>query len=121
MAKWAHCGRGSLMCWKSLSSFFGGRGGPLICSIWKFLRPGVKLELQLQAYAIAMATQVSSRNCGLHCSFRQCQILNSLSETRDQTHILVETMPGSSQAEPHCEIHLAFTATWVYVVFFRNK
>ena len=30
--------------------------------------------------------------CNLHCSLRQCQILNPLSEAMDGTHILRDTM-----------------------------
>ena len=41
--------------------------------------------------ATATATADSSHVCNLHCSLRQCQILNSLSKARDQTHILMDT------------------------------
>ena len=54
---------------------------------------GVELELQLPAYNIATATPGPSCNCELHCSFRQCQILNLLTEARDPTHILINTSP----------------------------
>ena len=54
-------------------------------------RLGIELELQLQAYATAIATQDLSGICDLYHSSRQCQILNSLSEARDQTHILMDT------------------------------
>ena len=57
---------------------------------WFFLGPhpwhmevprlGVSLELQLQAYARATATQDPSRFCDLHRSSRQCRILNPLSK-----------------------------------------
>ena len=50
--------------------------------------PGVKLELQLLAYAIATATRDPSHICDLYRSFRQCQILNPLlSKAQDWTHI----------------------------------
>ena len=52
---------------------------------------GVELELQLQAYATATAIPDSSHICNLCCSLQQCLILNPLSETRDQTHILTDT------------------------------
>ena len=42
-------------------------------------RPGVQLELQLQAYAIAIATQDLSHICELCCSSQQCWIFNPLS------------------------------------------
>ena len=48
-------------------------------------RPGVEMELQLLAYATATATQDPNHICDLHHSSRQRQILNSLSEARDQT------------------------------------
>ena len=52
-------------------------------------RPGVKLELQLQAYTTAMALP------DLCCRLRQRWILNPLSRARDLTRILTETMSGS--------------------------
>ena len=45
-------------------------------------RLGVKLELQLPAYTIATAMWDPSHICDLHCSLRQCQIFNLLSEAR---------------------------------------
>ena len=52
-------------------------------------RLGVKSELQLPAYIIAMATSDLSRVCNLHHSSRQHQILNPLREARDQSHIFI--------------------------------
>ena len=52
-------------------------------------RLGVELELQLPAYATAIATPDSNRVCDLHHSSRQCQILNPLSGSRYQTHNLM--------------------------------
>ena len=46
---------------------------------------GVKLELQLLAYATTTAMPDLSRFCDLHQSSQQHQILNPLSEARDQT------------------------------------
>ena len=57
------------------------------CSIWKF--PGVKSELQLPAYTTATATPDPSLICHLHHSSWQRQILNPLSEARDQTRNLM--------------------------------
>ena len=54
-------------------------------------RLGVYLELQLPAYATATATPDPSRICHLHHSSRQRWILNPLSESRDQTHVLMDT------------------------------
>ena len=60
-------------------------------------RLGVQLEPQLQAYttATAIATPDPSYIYDLHCILWQRSILNPLSEARDQTHILTDTMLGS--------------------------
>ena len=52
-------------------------------------RLGIESELQLPATAAAM--QDPSRVCDLHHSSWQHQVLNPLSEARDQTHILIDT------------------------------
>ena len=52
-------------------------------------RLGLKLELQLPAYATATATRDLSLICDLHHSSWQGWILNPLSEARDQTHVLL--------------------------------
>ena len=49
----------------------------------------VKLELQLVAYATAIATPDPSHVCDLHHSSQRHQILNTLSEARDQTQNLM--------------------------------
>ena len=72
-------------------AFLGGR----TLSTWKFQARGVELELQLPAYVTATATQDPSRLCDLHHSLWQHRILNPLSEARDQTHILTDTMSSS--------------------------
>ena len=54
---------------------------------------GVKSEWQLQASTTATATPELSSICNLHHSLQQHQILNPLSEARDQTPILTETSP----------------------------
>ena len=61
-------------------------------------RLGVESELQLPAYATAIATQDPSRVCDLHHSSQQHQILDPLSEARDQTHVLMDT----SRVRFHC-------------------
>ena len=48
-----------------------------------------------KACATATATLDLSHICDLHCNLQQRQILNPLSEARDRTHILTETVPGS--------------------------
>ena len=79
-----------------------GQGGtPLFSFLFFFLvphlphmevpRPGVKLQLQLPAYAKAMAMPDPSRICDLCLSLWLCQILSPLSEARDQTRILMDT------------------------------
>ena len=50
---------------------------------------GVKLELQLPAYATATAMPDLSHVCDLHHSSRQGQIPDPLSEARDQTRNLM--------------------------------
>ena len=46
---------------------------------------GVELELQLLAYATAIATRNPSLICNLHCNLQQHWILNPLSEASDQS------------------------------------
>ena len=55
-------------------------------------RLGVELERQLPGHATATAILHPSCICNLHCSLWQHQILNPLSEARDHTHILMNTM-----------------------------
>ena len=59
-------------------------------------RLGVSSELQLPAYATATATATGDPSlvCNLHHSWQQRGILNPLSEARDQTPILTDTMSG---------------------------
>ena len=57
----------------------------------KVPRLGVEMELQLLAYTTATATPDLSSICNLHHSLWQYLILNSLSEAKDQTHILMDT------------------------------
>ena len=61
-------------------------------------RLGVESEVQLPAYARAIAMQDPSHVCGLRHSLRQCQILNPLSKARDRTGNLVVT----GQIRFHC-------------------
>ena len=51
----------------------------------------VELELQLLAYATAIATRDLSPVCDPHHGSRQRRIFNALSEARDWTHILMDT------------------------------
>ena len=53
-------------------------------------RLGLESELQLPAYTTATATQDPSHVCDLHHSLQQHWILDSLSEARDRTHILMD-------------------------------
>ena len=52
---------------------------------------GAQLELQLPAYATAIAMQDLSHICDLHHSSLQNQILNPLSKTREQIWVLMDT------------------------------
>ena len=52
---------------------------------------GIESELQLLAYTTATATGDLSRVCELHHSSWQCQIPDPLSESKDQTHTLMDT------------------------------
>ena len=54
-------------------------------------RLGVESELQPLADTTAMATPDLRHVCDLHHSSQQPQILNPVSEARDQTHILMDT------------------------------
>ena len=54
-------------------------------------RLGVKVELQLLTYTAAIAWQDPSLICHLQHSSQQCQILNPLSSSKDQTCILMHT------------------------------
>ena len=58
-------------------------------------RLGVESELHLLAYTAAIVMLDLSRICNLLHSSQQCWILNPLSEARDQTRILTDTMLGS--------------------------
>ena len=51
---------------------------------------GVKSELQPPAYTTATATPDLNRFYDLHHSSQQRQILNPLSEARDQIHVLMD-------------------------------
>ena len=54
-------------------------------------RLGVESQLQLPAYATAIATQDLSLVCDLHHSSQQCWILNPLCKARDRTRVLMDT------------------------------
>ena len=58
----------------------------------EFPRLEAELELQLPAYATAIATATPdlSHTCDLQRSLGQCPMLNPLSKARDQTHILMD-------------------------------
>ena len=59
-------------------------------------RLGVESERQLQAYATARNTRSKLHLQRNLCHIlRQQQLLNPLSEARDQTRILMDTMSGS--------------------------
>ena len=47
-----------------------------------------------ESYPTAMATLDPSHICDLQCSLQQLRILKPLSEARNRTHILKDTMSG---------------------------
>ena len=55
----------------------------------------IELKLQLLAYSTVKAPPDPRRTCDLHRSLWQCQMLNPLTEARDQAHILTHTPSGS--------------------------
>ena len=59
--------------------------------------PRLQVESELQLWVSATATVLLDLRhiCDLCHSLQQCQILNPLSEARDQTHILMDVMLGS--------------------------
>ena len=65
--------------------FFSPSFPSFSCTYMEVPRLGVISELQLQACTTATTTVDPSH------TFWQCQILNSLSKARDQTHILMNT------------------------------
>ena len=60
-------------------------------AVYKVPRLGAKSELQLPGFATATAKPDLSFICNLHHSTWQCQILNTLSEAKDRTPILMDT------------------------------
>ena len=66
----------------------------------------VKKELQLPAYATALAVLDLSIIFDPCCILQQCWILNPLSEARDRTHILMNTTSGPWSIELQQELHL---------------
>ena len=76
----------------SYYTIFGGLGDLRPYS-WhtKVPRLGVLLELQLLAYASAIAMQDPGHICYLHLSSQQHWIPDPLSEDRNRTHILMDS------------------------------
>ena len=89
--------------------------GPLLQHM-KIPSLGVKLELQLLAYATATAILDPSHVFDLYHSLRQSWIPDPLSESRDQTCILMDTSQISfccaTMGTPFCFIYLFFGHTW---------
>ena len=76
-------------------------------------RLGIQLELQLPTYTTATATSDLSHVCDLHRSSQELQILNPLSEARDQTCNLM--VP--SQIHFHCA--MMGTPVCIVCIFWR--
>ena len=82
----------TVLYWMRL--FFPPFLGPYLRHM-KVPRLGVRLELQLLAFATDTAMPGLSCVCDLYHSLRQCRILNPLREAKDRTYILMDTMLGS--------------------------
>ena len=86
---------------------------PLLMAIpaaYGSFQAGGEVEQQRQAHATATAMPDLRRICELCYRLRQGQILNPLSEARDQTLILLEPMSGSQLIEPQQELsHIPFS------------
>ena len=83
-------------------------------------RLGVKYELQLPAYTIATEMPDPSCICDLHHSSWQCQILNPLSEARDQTQNLMDTSQVRNPLSYNgnsCIIFSGSTYKWYHMIF----
>ena len=63
--------------------------------LMEILRLGVKLEMQLQAYATATASGSKPPSVTHAAACSKAQVLNPLSEARDRTCILAETVSSS--------------------------
>ena len=74
-------------------------------------------ELQLPTYTTATATPDQSHICDLHRSSQQCQILNPMIETRDQTRNL--TVP--TRMHFHCAIKGTPMMPLYYLFFFWSR
>ena len=72
---------------------------------------GVKLEPHPPAYTTTTAMPDLSHICDLHCSLWQCQILNLLSEARDQACILkyISQILNLLRHNGNSEVFLFFT------------
>ena len=86
---------------------------------YEFPKLGVESELQLLAYATATPKQDPSHICDLHCSSRQHQIPNALSETRDWTYILMDTtwilnaLSHKGNSQTFTFVMISFTCSFV--------
>ena len=79
--------------------FFSFHG--FTCYTWKFLGWGGIRAAAIGLYhSHSSVIQVTFVTNALYCSLWQCRILNPLSEARDQTYILTDTMSDSQPTEP---------------------
>ena len=78
---------------------------------------GAESELQLLAYTTATATKDPSHICKLHHGSRQHRSLNSLSEARDRTCLLMDTswVHNSLSHNGNSILH------HIYIGFFLSK
>ena len=72
--------------------------------------PGLSVESELHLLAYVKATATPDLSCifNLQRSLWQYQILNSLSEARDQTYILMDTSQVLNPLSHHGNSHISF-------------
>ena len=75
-------------------------------------RVGVKLKLQLPAYARVTATPELSQVCNLHHRSWQCRMPNPLSEARDGSHAFMDVSRVHSAAPRGPPEHNTSEAPW---------
>ena len=107
--------------WFFFSLFFWSFLGPHLWHM-EVSRLGVKLELQLLAYATAMPKQ----DLSLQHSSQQCWILNPLREAWDWTCVLMDTswicFHWAMMGTPMCGfLKNVSLEAWTYVTFFFHK
>ena len=75
---------------------------------WHMEVPRLEIELELYLPAYTTATIEPSCVCDLHHNSWQCQILNPLSEARDQTYVLKDTSHDRNSLAENLALKLLF-------------